>query len=60
MLSAILKGLALGFILSISVGPIIFSILKQSINHGHKGGFVFIRRRVSQRYHDSYSKQSFH
>lgn len=42
MISAILKGLALGFLLAISVGPIIFSILKQSINHGHKGGFAFI------------------
>jgi threonine/homoserine/homoserine lactone efflux protein len=28
--------------LSISVGPVIFSILKQSINNGHKGGFAFI------------------
>lgn len=42
MISAILKGLALGFLLAISVGPIIFTILKQSINHGHKGGFAFI------------------
>lgn len=42
MLPAILKGLALGLMLSISVGPVIFSILKQSINNGHKGGFAFI------------------
>jgi len=28
--------------LSISVGPVIFTILKQSINNGHKGGFAFI------------------
>jgi threonine/homoserine/homoserine lactone efflux protein len=42
MTSALLKGLALGLLLSISVGPIIFSIIKQSINHGHKGGFAFI------------------
>jgi threonine/homoserine/homoserine lactone efflux protein len=28
--------------LSISVGPVVFSILKQSINNGHKGGFAFI------------------
>ncbi len=41
-LSAILKGLALGLLLSISVGPVIFSILKHSINNGHKGGFAFI------------------
>lgn len=42
MIPAILKGLALGLMLSISVGPVIFSILKQSINNGHKGGFAFI------------------
>ncbi len=42
MIPAILKGLALGFMLSISVGPVIFSIIKQSINNGHKGGFAFI------------------
>lgn len=42
MTSALLKGIALGLLLSISVGPIIFSIIKQSINHGHKGGFAFI------------------
>jgi threonine/homoserine/homoserine lactone efflux protein len=42
MASALLKGLALGLLLSISVGPVIFSIIKQSINHGHKGGFAFI------------------
>ncbi|MDB5192579.1 MAG: LysE family translocator [Segetibacter sp.] len=42
MVAALLKGLALGFMLSISVGPVIFSIIKQSINNGHKGGFAFI------------------
>lgn len=42
MIAALLKGLALGLMLSISVGPVIFSILKQSINNGHKGGFAFI------------------
>jgi threonine/homoserine/homoserine lactone efflux protein len=42
LIPAILKGLALGLMLSISVGPVIFSIIKQSINHGHKGGFAFI------------------
>ncbi|HKG68153.1 MAG TPA: LysE family transporter, partial [Segetibacter sp.] len=42
MTSALLKGLALGLLLSISVGPVIFSIIKQSIHHGHKGGFAFI------------------
>jgi threonine/homoserine/homoserine lactone efflux protein len=42
MLAALLKGLALGLMLSISVGPVVFSILKQSINNGLKGGFAFI------------------
>ncbi|HMO34379.1 MAG TPA: LysE family transporter [Lacibacter sp.] len=41
MNEAILKGIALGFLLAISVGPVIFSIIKQSINHGHKGGLSF-------------------
>ncbi len=42
MIAAILKGIALGLMLSISVGPVIFSIIKQSINNGLKGGFAFI------------------
>jgi threonine/homoserine/homoserine lactone efflux protein len=42
MFEALLKGLTLGLLLSISVGPVIFSILKQSLNNGHKGGLAFI------------------
>lgn len=42
LIAALLKGLLLGLMLSISVGPVIFSIIKQSINNGHKGGFAFI------------------
>jgi threonine/homoserine/homoserine lactone efflux protein len=42
MIEAVLKGLALGFILSLSVGPIIFTIIKQSLNNGHLGGFSFV------------------
>lgn len=42
MLEAIWKGILLGLLLSISVGPVIFSILKQSINNGIKGGMAFI------------------
>ena len=42
MIAAILKGLVLGILLAISVGPVIFAILKQSINHGHKAGYVFV------------------
>ena len=42
MLEAIWKGITLGLLLTISVGPVIFSILKQSINNGIKGGMAFI------------------
>lgn len=42
MMDAVLKGLALGFVLALSVGPIIFTIIKQSLNYGHKGGFSFV------------------
>lgn len=42
MFEALVRGLVLGLLLSISVGPVVFSILKQSINNGHKGGISFI------------------
>ena len=42
MLEAIWKGTTLGLLLSIAVGPVIFSILKQSINNGVKGGLAFV------------------
>lgn len=42
MIAAFIKGILLGIMLAISVGPIIFSIIKQSINNGHKGGFTFV------------------
>ena len=42
MFEAILKGLTLGLLLSISVGPVVFSIIKQSLNNGHRGGIAFI------------------
>jgi len=42
MFEALLQGLALGLLLSISVGPVIFSIIKQSLNSGHRGGIAFI------------------
>ena len=38
----IVKGITLGLLLSIAVGPILFTILKQSINNGIKGGLAFI------------------
>ncbi len=42
MIEALLKGLALGLILALSVGPVIFTIIKQSIYNGHEGGFSFV------------------
>ena len=41
-MEAIIKGLVLGILLGVSVGPIIFSILKQSLNNGHRGGYAYI------------------
>lgn len=42
MIAPLLKGILLGLILSISVGPVIFAIIKQSINNGHKAGYLFV------------------
>ena len=42
MIEALLKGITLGLLLSISVGPIMFSIIKQSLNNGYKGGMAFV------------------
>lgn len=42
MLDAVIKGLTLGLLLAISVGPIVFTVIKQSLNNGFKGGFAFI------------------
>jgi threonine/homoserine/homoserine lactone efflux protein len=42
MTEALLVGAILGFFLIISVGPVIFTIIKQSINNGIKGGFSFV------------------
>lgn len=42
MIDAILKGLAISLLLIFSVGPVIFTIIKQSINHGRRGGFSFV------------------
>ncbi len=39
---AIIKGLGLGLILAISVGPIVFTILKLSLKLGHKAGYAYI------------------
>ena len=42
MLEVMLKGLTFGLLLSISVGPVLFSIIKQSLNNGHRGGLIFV------------------
>ncbi len=42
MFEGFIKGIVLGFLLAISVGPVIFAIIKQSINNGHKAGYFFV------------------
>ncbi len=42
MLDAFFKGLAISLLLIFSVGPVIFTIIKQSVNHGRTGGFAFV------------------
>jgi len=42
MIDALIKGLAISLLLVFSVGPVIFTIIKQSINHGRRGGFSFV------------------
>jgi threonine/homoserine/homoserine lactone efflux protein len=42
MIRAILNGFTLGLLLAISVGPIVFTVIKQSLNNGKKGGLAFI------------------
>lgn len=42
MFEAVIKGIGLGLLLSISVGPVLFSIIKQSLNNGHRGGMAFV------------------
>lgn len=42
MMNALLKGITLGLLLAISVGPIVFTVIKQSLNNGRAGGLAFI------------------
>lgn len=42
MITALIKGVTLGLLLAISVGPIVFTVIKQSISNGKKGGLAFI------------------
>lgn len=42
MFEALVKGFAISLLLIFAVGPVIFTILKQSINNGRAGGFSFV------------------
>jgi threonine/homoserine/homoserine lactone efflux protein len=42
MVDALIKGVTLGLLLAISVGPIVFTVIKQSLNNGLRGGMAFI------------------
>lgn len=42
MWQAVISGITLGLILVISVGPVIFTIIKQSLNNGREGGLSFV------------------
>lgn len=42
MVSALLTGLAFGLVMSISVGPAIFAIIKYSITYGWRAGLSFV------------------
>jgi threonine/homoserine/homoserine lactone efflux protein len=42
MIEAVVKGFAISLLLIFSVGPVIFTIIKQSIVNGKAGGFSFV------------------
>jgi threonine/homoserine/homoserine lactone efflux protein len=42
MIQAILAGFTLGLLLMISVSPVFFAVIKQSINNGKSGGISFV------------------
>jgi threonine/homoserine/homoserine lactone efflux protein len=42
MIDAVIKGFAISLLLIFSVGPVIFTIIKQSIVNGKAGGFSFV------------------
>src|ERR1700751_2107 len=42
MIEALLKGFSIGLLLVFSVGPLIFTIIKQSITNGRGGGFSYV------------------
>ena len=42
MWKALITGVSLGLYLAVSVGPILFTVIKQSLNNGIRGGFSFV------------------
>ena len=42
MIEALVKGFAVSLLLIFTVGPVIFTIIKQSINNGRSGGLSFV------------------
>ncbi|RYY62648.1 MAG: lysine transporter LysE [Chitinophagaceae bacterium] len=42
MIQSLVQGIGLGLLLSIAVGPVLFSTIKQSLNNGMKGGMAFV------------------
>ncbi len=42
MWKALITGVSLGLYLAVSVGPILFTVIKQSLNNGVRGGFSFV------------------
>ena len=42
MLQALITGVTMGLYLAISVGPILFTVIKQSLENGIRGGFSFV------------------
>ncbi len=42
ILDAIIKGVLLGMIMAISVGPTLFAVLRYSLHHSYRAGFAFI------------------
>ena len=42
MLQALITGITIGLYLAISVGPILFTVIKQSLENGIRGGFCFV------------------
>ena len=42
MIQSLIQGIGLGLLLSITVCPVLFSTIKQSLNNGLRGGFAFV------------------